>query len=182
MRNQPVVACVADRAEAESCPNSDSFAGADAAPAVAIPSVSVRSYLQLFQCIALIITGDRVTVSRDPFTPMRRRFDAVYSAAAALQIKEACEAEEHADVVSVARGLRIALTSNADAITKAEAAIARMDVMVSEAQQRGLMKYLNHRYRQERIRARAEGRSFPSYGVIHRGSSKACCALPPARC
>ena len=61
--------------------------------------------------------------------------------------KRRCEAEEHADVVSVARGLRIPLTSNAAAIAKAEAAIKRMDVLVDQAKQAGLMSCLNAGYR-----------------------------------
>ena len=43
-----------------------------------------------------------------------------------------------------------------------------MNVLVDQAQQQGLMRCLNARYRQERMRARDQGRSFPSYAVIHR--------------
>ena len=70
--------------------------------------------------------------------------------------------------MSVAAGLRIALTSNANAIARAEAAIKRMDVLVAQAQQAGLMKMLNGRYREERMRAREQGRSFPPYAIIHK--------------
>ena len=136
-----------------------------------VPTPAVRSYLQLFGCIALIVTGDRVTVSKDPFTPMRRPMDAVWwvsTAAAAISIKEQCEAEETADVVSIAAGLRIGITSNAAVIANAERAIGRMNVLVAQAQQAGLMKMLNGRYRQERMRAREQGRSFPPYAIIHK--------------
>ena len=143
---------------------------AEPAPVIT-PSPAVRTYLQLFQCIAITVTDGRIGVCRDPFTPIRRRFDAVWwcaSATGALAIKERCEAEETNDVCSGARGLRIPVTSNAAAIAKAEAAIARMNVLVDQAKQAGLMRCLNHRYRQERMRARDEGRSFPPYATIHK--------------
>lgn len=92
----------------------------------------------------------------------------VHSATAALSIKQQAEREETADVVGVAAGLRIPITSNAAAIARAEAAIARMNVLVEAAQQRGLMKMLNGRYREERMRARGEGRGFPPYATIHK--------------
>jgi hypothetical protein len=161
---------VADRAAARSKGNSSLLIAAEPAP-VAIPTPAVRSYLQLFQCIAVTMTDSRIGVCRDPFTPLRRCFDAVWwvtNATAAISIKEQCEAEEHTDVVSVARGLHITLTSNASAIARAEAAIARMNVLVEAAQQRGLMKMLNGRYREERMRARREGRAFPPYATIHK--------------
>jgi hypothetical protein len=168
MSPRPVVACV-DRASAQKGIRVP-FSGVEPAPVI-IPTAAVRSYLQLFGCIALIITGDRVTVAKDPFTPLRRPMDGVWwvhNAAAAISIKEQCEAEETADVVSVAAGLRIPLTSNAAAIARAEGAIKRMDVLVAQAQQAGLMKMLNGRYRAERMKARAAGRLFPSYATIHR--------------
>ena len=169
MPNQPV-ALVADRAAPPKRKHVSALPAAEPAPVV-IPTPAVRSYLQLFGCIALIVTGDRVTVAKDPFTPVRRPMDGVWwvsNATAAISIKERCEAEETADVVSVAAGLGIGLTSNASAISRAEAAIKRMDALVSQAQERGLMKMLNGRYRIERMRARAEGRSFPSYATIHK--------------
>jgi hypothetical protein len=163
-QNVASASCVADEAEA-------AFAEADPASAVTIPSTAVRSYLQLFQCIAVCAYDDgRVSVSRDPFTVKRAPIAGVWwcsSPAQALAIKRQCEAEEISDVVSVAAGLRIGITSNAVAISRAEAAIARMNVLVDQAQQRGLMKMLNSRYRDERMRARQRGQSFPAYGVIH---------------
>ena len=171
MPNQPSVALAADRAAAPSKRKLTSHLSAAEPAPVIVPTAAVRSYLQLFDCIALIVTGDRVTFAKDPSAPPRRPMDSVWwvhNAAAAISIKEACEAEEHADVVSVAAGLRIPLTSNAVAIAKAEAAIARMNVLVEAAQQRGLMKMLNGRYREERMRARREGRAFPPYATIHK--------------
>jgi hypothetical protein len=168
MSPQPV-ALVADRAEATNCRRSPTIAGADGA--VIIPTPAVRSYLALFGCIALIITGDRVTVAKDPFTPVRRPMDGVWwvnTATAALSIKQQCEAEETSDVVSVAAGLRIGITSNAAVIANAERAIGRMNVLVAQAQQAGLIKMLNGRYREERMRARSKGRSFPAYATVHR--------------
>jgi hypothetical protein len=125
----------------------------------------------LFGCIAVTVTDGRIGVCRDPFTPIRRPMDAVWwvsTAAAAISLKEQCEAEETSDVVSVAAGLRIGITSNAVVIANAERAIGRMNVLVAQAQQAGLMKMLNGRYRQERMRAREQGRSFPPYAIIHR--------------
>jgi hypothetical protein len=159
--------CVtADRREAKS-ETRFAFAGADAAP-----SAQVRSYLKMFGCIAVIVrdTG-QVSVSRDPVGPMRGGIEAIWcvsSPVAALAIKERCEAEEHGDVVSTAAGLRITLTSNTDAIARAEAAIARMNALVNVAKQRGLMKMLNARYAEERQHARRQGRAFPSYNVVHK--------------
>ena len=66
MPNQLVVACV-DRAGAKSA-----FAGADAA--IITPSPAVRSYLKLFQCVAVVVFDDgRVSVSLDPSHPSMRR-------------------------------------------------------------------------------------------------------------
>jgi len=147
------------------------FASADAVPSIITPSPAIRSYLRMFQCVAVYVVDGRVSVSVDPFTPKRAPIAGVWwvsNATAALAIKEACEAEEHSDVVSVAAGLRIGLTSNAIAISRAEAAIARMNVLVDQAKQAGLMRCLNGRYRQERMRARAEGRSFPAYATVHK--------------
>ena len=90
------------------------------------------------------------------------------SPTAALAIKEQCEAEETCDIVTIAAGLRIPVTSNSAAISRAEASIERMNVLVAQAQQAGLMRCLNARYRQERMRARDQGRSFPAYAIIHR--------------
>ena len=85
-----------------------------------------------------------------------------HNATAAIPIKEQCEAEETIDVVSVAAGLRIGITSNAAVIANAERAIGRMNALVAQAQQAGLMKMLNGRYRQERMRrASKDARSRP---------------------
>jgi hypothetical protein len=43
-----------------------------------------------------------------------------------------------------------------------------MNVLVDQAQQAGLMRCLNGRYRQERMRARDQGRSFPPYATVHK--------------
>jgi hypothetical protein len=162
--------CVtADRPEAktETCFR---FAGAVAAPT--IPSTAVRAYLKMFGCVAVCGYDDgRVSVSRDPFTPKHEPIAGVWwvsSPVAALAIKARCEHDEHADVARAAAGLRIALTSNAAAIANAERAIRRMNTLVDAAQQQGLMKMLNARYRQERMRARQQGRCFPAYGVVHK--------------
>jgi hypothetical protein len=170
MPNQPV-ALGADRAEAPLKGKRVSHLPAAEPAPVIIPTPAVRSYLALFGCIALIITGDRVTVAKDPFTPVRRPMDGVWwvnTATAALSIKQQCEAEETSDVVSVAAGLRIGITSNAAVIANAERAIGRMNVLVAQAQQAGLIKMLNGRYREERMRARSKGRSFPAYATVHR--------------
>ena len=142
---------------------------AEPAPVI-IPTPAIRSYLRLFQCVALVVTDDRVTVSLDPFTA-RLRPDAVWwvhSAAEAIAVKEQCERKHHADVVSVAKHLHIALTSNTAAIARAEQAIARLNVLVAQAKEQGLMRCLNARYREERMRARSGGRGFPPYATIHK--------------
>jgi hypothetical protein len=166
------VACVADSAETETFPPVGRFAEADPASAVTTPSTAVRAYLRMFRCVAVYVSdGDRVSVSLDPFTPKHPPIAAVWwvnSAPAALAIREECEAEESSDVVTIAAGLHIALTTNAQAITNAERAIARMNVLVDQAQQQGLMRCLNARYRQERMRTRDQGRSFPPYAIIHK--------------
>ena len=55
------------------------FADADPAPTVAIPSTAVRSYLKLFQCVAVYVSdGDRVSVSLDPFAPKHPRIAGVW--------------------------------------------------------------------------------------------------------
>jgi hypothetical protein len=153
MSPQPVVACV-DQPETETLPPRKGFAEADPASAVTIPSTAVRAYLKMFQCVAVYVSdGDRVSVSLDPFGPKHPRIAAVWwvnSAATALAIKEQCEADETGDVAAVAVGLHIALTTNAQAIANAERAIARMNTLVAQAQQAGLMKMLNSRYREER--------------------------------
>ena len=170
-RNQPGVALAADRAASPSKAKHVSHLPAPEPAPVIIPTPAVRSYLQLFGCIAITVTDGRIGVCRDPFTPICRRMDAVWwvhNAAAAISIREQCEAEETSDVVSVAAGLRIGITSNAAVIANAERAIGRMNVLVAQAQQAGLMKMLNSRYRAKRMKARAEGRSFPAYATVHR--------------
>ena len=101
------------------------FAAADPASTIIIPSVAVRSYLKLFQCIAVCVFDDgRVSVSVDPFTPKHEPIAGVWwvsSPTAALAIKEQCEAEETGDIVTIAAGLRIPITSNSAAISRAEA-------------------------------------------------------------
>jgi hypothetical protein len=176
--------CVtADRPEAktETCFR---FAGAVAAPT--IPSTAVRAYLKMFQCIAVYVFGDgRVSVSADPFTLKRAPIAGIWwcsSPAQALAIKRQCEAEEISDVVSVAAGLRIGITSNAVAISRAQAAIARMHTLVDQAQQAGLMKMLNGRYREERMRARQRGNSFPPYATVHRRFVSSLYASPLVKC
>ena len=62
MPNQPGVALAADRAASPSKAKHVSHLPAAEPAPVIIPTPAVRSYLQLFGCIALIVTGDRVDV------------------------------------------------------------------------------------------------------------------------
>jgi hypothetical protein len=144
------------------------FHGADA---IAVPSTAVRAYLRSFQLVALVCSGGRISVSRDPFRPMGGRIEAVWwvgSAAQALEVMEQCRREETLDVYSVAQGLGIRLTSNNVAIANAERAVTCLDARMAAAQDAGLLKALNHRYREARMAARQRGQSFPPYQIVHR--------------
>jgi hypothetical protein len=155
--NQRVVERVADRA----------FAGS----AVAIPSTAVRAYLRSFQLVALVCSGGKISVSRDPFRPMGGKIEAVWwvgSAAQALEVMHQCELEESLDVYSVARGLGVQLTANDTAISNAEKAVTCLDARMAQAQDAGLLKTLNTRYRQARMAARQRGESFPPYQIVHK--------------
>ena len=43
-----------------------------------------------------------------------------------------------------------------------------MGVLVDVAKERGLLKMLNARYAEERMRARRQGRGYPAYQVVHK--------------
>jgi hypothetical protein len=139
--------------------------------AVTVPSTAVRAYLRSFQLVALVCSGGRISVSRDPFRPMGGRIEAVWwvgSAAQALEVMRQCELEETVDVYSVARGLGIQLTTNDAAISNAERSVASLDARMAQAQNAGLLKTLNHRYREARMAARQRGESFPPYQIVHK--------------
>jgi hypothetical protein len=138
---------------------------------VTVPSTAVRAYLRSFQLVALVCSGGRISVSRDPFRPMGGRIEAVWwvaSAAQALEVMQQCEREESLDVYNVAQGLGIGLTPNNVAIANAERAVACLDARMAAAQDAGLLKALNHRYRVARMAARQRGQSFPPYQIVHR--------------
>jgi hypothetical protein len=141
------------------------------AEAVTVPSTAVRAYLRSFQLVALVCSGGKISVSRDPFRPMGGRIEAVWwigSAAQALEVMHQCELEESLDVYSVAQGLGIRLTPNNVAIANAERAVASLDARMAQAQNAGLLKTLNTRYRQARMAARQRGQTFPPYQIVHR--------------
>ena len=120
------------------------------AEAVTVPSTAVRAYLRSFQLVALVCSGGRISVSRDPFRPMGGRIEAVWwvgSAAQALEVMHQCELEESLDVYSVAQGLGVQLTPNDAAIANAERSVACLDARMAQAQNAGLLKTLNTRYR-----------------------------------
>ena len=54
------------------------------------------------------------------------------------------------------------------ALRRAAKAIARMDALVAQAKDAGLMSMLNARYREERMKARRQGRAYPSYVIVHK--------------
>jgi hypothetical protein len=139
--------------------------------AVTVPSTAVRAYLRSFQLVALVCSGGKISVSRDPFRPMGGRIEAVWwvgSAAQALEVMHQCEREESLDVYSVAQGLGVQLTANDAAIANAERSVACLDARMAQAQNAGLLKTLNHRYREARMAARQRGQTFPPYAVVHR--------------
>ncbi len=107
---------------------------------------------------------------------MGGRIEAVWwvgGAAQALEVMHQCEREESLDVYSVAQGLGIQLTANDAAIANAERSVACLDARMAQAQNAGLLKTLNHRYREARMAARQRGETFPPYAVVYRRFTQA---------
>ena len=96
-----------------------------------------------------------------------------FDPAQALEVMHQCELEESLDVYSVAQGLGIRLTPNDVAIANAEKAVTCLDARMAAAQDAGLLKTLNTRYRQARMAARQRGQTFPPYAVVHRRFTQA---------
>jgi hypothetical protein len=74
----------------------------------------------------------------------------------ALEIKRQCEAEHTSDIVNVACGLSIVLTSNDVAIERAQRAIACINARLAEAKDAGLLRVFNAKLASLRQAARRE--------------------------
>jgi hypothetical protein len=145
------------------------FHGADA---ITVPSTAVRAYLRTFGAVAIVAYADgTVGCTKDIGRPLRSKPVAVWwapNAALAIEVVRQCEAEHNTDITGVAYGLGVRLTPNNVAIANAERAVACLDDRMAQAQNAGLLKTLNTRYRQARMAARQRGQSFPPYQIVHR--------------
>jgi hypothetical protein len=91
----------------------------------------------------------------------------VGGAVQAIRIKAQCEAEETADVCSVAAALRITITSHAETIARAQAAVERIEDRLEGAKEAGILRAFNHKYRVLRLAARQHGEHFAPYHVCY---------------
>jgi hypothetical protein len=72
--------------------------------------------------------------------------------------------KDGSDIQAIARRLGVALTEHAIVLTRASAAIERIEAALGEAQRRGDLKFFNTEYKRRRAQAAAAGQSFMSYG------------------
>jgi hypothetical protein len=173
MPNQPSVAFVVDRAEADKYDTRVAFAEADPAPTVVTPSTAVRSYLRTFGAVAIVAYLDgSIGCTKDIGRPLRSTPIACWwapNAALALEVVRQCRAEESTDICGTARGLNVQLTAHSTAVTNAERSLAVLDARIEEARRRGYLKVFNAKYAQLRQAARRQGCGFMAYNVaVHR--------------
>jgi hypothetical protein len=119
-----------------------------------------RDFLRAFDLTALMVGSDGgIHARRDPT-----------GAAAAWW----CEAREAGrvvrlarklagDVPSAAQALGVTVTEHAAVLTRAEAAVAKIEAGMAWAQRTGVLHELNREYRRRRIEAVKKGRRFMSY-------------------
>jgi hypothetical protein len=135
---------------------------------IAVPSPSVRAYLRAnnVACVAVLADGSVMCI-RDIGRLQQPAIDAWWAtAASALAIVRHCRKHGTVDVLGVAVALRVPLVPHAVAIQRAQDAVARIDVALAAAKRRGALSFLNIRYRDERLAARAAGKHFPRYALV----------------
>jgi hypothetical protein len=129
----------------------------------AIPPLprAADDYVRVFDIVAICAYRDgRIGVSRNP---------AGAAAAWWVEAEQAGAVIRHArkdgsDIQAIARRLGVALTEHAIVLTRASAAIERIEAALREAQRRGDLQFFNAEYKRRRIAAAAAGQSFMSYG------------------
>jgi hypothetical protein len=127
-------------------------------PTIPIVSARVRAYLADFGAIAVAITERvKIKITDDP----SGCYVAWWLAAKdAERLRAACKAR--GDVEACARILHIKITPHEVALMKADAALARLDRILTAAKANGDMKTFNRAYRARRA---AAGGHYMSYTV-----------------
>jgi hypothetical protein len=123
---------------------------------------AVRSYCRSFNITAIAEWRDgRLGVSRDP-----------QGAEAAFW----CEADKAGSILAVARACRdgipaaaarlgLHVTSHNNVVSRATAAVSKIEAQVTKSHDNGNLKFFNQEYKRRRIDAALEGKSFVSYVV-----------------
>jgi hypothetical protein len=137
-----------------------------------IPSLprAVADYVRAFDLAAICAYRDgRIGVSRNPAGAAAAWW--VEAEQAGAVIRQA--PTDGSDIQAVARRLGVALTEHAIVLTRASAAIARIERALTEAQARGDLKFFNAEYKRRRGAAVAAGQTFMSYGKARARLQKA---------
>jgi hypothetical protein len=126
----------------------------------------IRDYLAAFDLAAVFIApGGDVLVGLDPGA-----VDAAWwtTRRDAHRVARRAKAMSKPDILAAARDLDVALTEHRVAVRRARAAVERIGVVLTAAQNNGDLKFFNSEYRRRRVAARAAGRRFMTYTVAVR--------------
>ena len=129
----------------------------------AIPSLprAVADYVRAFDLAAICAYRDgRIGVSRNPAGAVAAWWVEAEQAGAVIRQAR----KDSSDIQAIARRLGVALTEHAIVLTRASAAIERIEAALREAQRRGDLKFFNAEYKRRRAQAAAAGKGFMSYG------------------
>jgi hypothetical protein len=137
-----------------------------------IPSLprAVADYVRAFDLAAICAYCDgRIGVSRNPAGAAAAWWVEAEEVGAVIRQAR----KDGSDIQAVARRLGVALTEHAIVLTRASAAIERIEAALREAQRRGDLKFFNAEYKRRRTEAQAAGKGFMSYGQARARLGKA---------
>jgi hypothetical protein len=127
-------------------------------------SPSALDYLRAFNLAAVAIspTG-RVFTSRNPVGA-----SAAFWCRADEADKVANAAWHRGDIAEAARRLHIAVTPHPILAARVKARTERIEVAIAQAKADGLMQQFHQEYKQRRLKAKAHGAPFMSFGEAER--------------
>jgi hypothetical protein len=137
-----------------------------------IPSLprAVADYVRAFDLTAICAYRDgRIGVSRNPAGAVAAWWVEAEQAGAVIRQAR----KDSSDIQAIARRLGVALTEHAIVLTRASAAVARIERALAEAQARGDLRFFNAEYKRRRAQAAAAGKGFMNYGQARARLQKA---------
>jgi hypothetical protein len=129
---------------------------------LSIPALDdpIRKYISRFDIASVCIDRDgQVRVTSDPQGAAEAHWLPANRAGAVLRLAQ----RNGGDIVAAAKAARVRLTDHHTLITRARAAIERLDHRLNQAQAGGAAQYFNREFRERRLQASASGRRFMSY-------------------